>query len=256
MQQKQIYCTQCGAVIPPGEARCQYCGSSYAPEAEKEYMRRLDQVRRDLDKVGNVGEEASRREAVRVRRRVIRILAAILFLSAAAYGFFLFQQSREKIDNRKEYAWRAEHLPELDRLYEEGDYEALLEAYRKAQEEGHSLYDWEHAAFCGYYESASFARETLRMRDKGLFQEVDAVMLLYDELCFRGLAFRKGIPSEDRKVIRELVRPFENDLTEIFQASGEELDDFDRELEKHGGYPVYDSCRAYVQKHPEILAAR
>ena len=94
MQKKQIYCTQCGAVIPPGEARCQYCGSSYAPEAEKEYMRRLDQVRRDLEKVGNVGAETSRTESGRVRRRVLRILVTILVLSAAVYGLFLYQQRR------------------------------------------------------------------------------------------------------------------------------------------------------------------
>ena len=253
MQKKQIYCTQCGAVIPPGEARCQYCGSSYAPEAENEYMRRLDQVRRDLEKVGNVGAETSRTESGRVRRRVLRILVTILVLSAAVYGLFLYQQRRGNIDRRREYAWRAENLPELDRLYEEGDYEALMQAWHKAQEDGYSLYDWEHTAFCEFYEAAAFAGETLRMREKGLFQEDDAVMLLYDELCFRGLTFRKGIPSEDQKAIRELIRPFEDDLTVIFHASGEELDAFDQELDRYGGYPVYDSCRTYVQKHPEIL---
>ena len=49
-------CAQCGAVIPPGEAKCPYCGSYYEPEAEREYMRNLDQMRSDLDKGGNIGE--------------------------------------------------------------------------------------------------------------------------------------------------------------------------------------------------------
>lgn len=97
MQAKQIYCTQCGAVIPPGEARCPYCGSSYAPEAEREYMRKLDQVRSDLDKVGNIGEETSRTEAGRIRKRVFRILA--VFES----GFRIVPMKTENIMQRKKH---------------------------------------------------------------------------------------------------------------------------------------------------------
>ena len=82
-------CAQCGAIIPPGEAKCPYCGSYYEPEAEREYMRNLDQMRSDLDKVGNIGEETSRTEARRIRKRVIRILAGILIFSAATIPFLI-----------------------------------------------------------------------------------------------------------------------------------------------------------------------
>lgn len=253
MEPKQILCRHCGAVIPPGAARCSFCGSSYEPEAEREYMRTLEQVRSQLDEVGNVGEETSGKEIRRIRRRIFRILAVILIFAAAVYGLFLFLQKREDRKNREEYAWRKEALPALDRLYEEGDYEALLQAWQEAQDAGHSLYDWEHNAFCEYYESAFYVEEILRMREKGLFEETDAVLLLNDELRFRGLPYRNGIPAEDREAIRERIAPFENDLVEIFQAGGEDLRDFDNMLKKNGGYPEYNICKEYVSNHPEIL---
>ena len=253
MPAKQIYCTQCGAVIPPGEARCPYCGSSYAPEAEREYMRKLDQVRNDLDKVGNIGEETSRTEAGRIRKRVFRILAVILIFSAAIYGLFAYMQKREDRKNREEYLWRKDTIPALNQLYEEGDYDALMEEYQKAHKSGHSLYDWEHNAFCEYYEAAYYAGEALKMREKGLFEEEDAILLLNDELRFRGLPFRKGIPAEDMRLIQDRIAPFENDLVEIFHASAEELDDFDSMLKKNGGYPDYKASKEYIRAHPEIL---
>ena len=182
MPAKQIYCTQCGAVIPPGEARCPYCGSSYAPEAEREYMRKLDQVRNDLDKVGNIGEETSRTEAGRIRKRVFRILAVILIFSAAIYGLFAYMQKREDRKNREEYLWRKDTIPALNQLYEQGDYDALMEEYQKAHKSGHSLYDWEHNAFCEYYEAAYYAGEALKMREKGLFEEEDAIAMGVDAI--------------------------------------------------------------------------
>ena len=246
-------CAQCGAVIPPGEAKCPYCGSYYEPEAEREYMRNLDQMRSDLDKVGNIGEETSRTEARRIRKRVIRILAGILIFSVAIYGFFLFQQNREDRKNREEYLWRQETVPVLDQLYEEGNYDELMKAYQEAMESGHSLYSWEHNAFCEYYEASYYAGEMLKMREKGLFEETDAVLLLNDELRFRGFPLRKGIPDEDRKLIQTRIAPFENDLVEIFHASAEELDAFDSILKKNGGYPDYKACEEFVRNHPEIL---
>ena len=253
MQPKKIYCTQCGAEIPPGQAQCPYCGSAYAPEAEREYMRKLDHVRSELDNVGNIGEETSRNEIDRIRRRVIRILAGILIFAAAMYGLMFFLQTRENRDNRKEYTWQKENLPALEQLYEEGDYDALLEAYEKALEEGHTLYDWKYSTFCEVYKSKMFVDEILQMREEGVFEETDAIMLLHHELRFRGIRWSTGITEEDLEVIRDLVAPYENDLVEIFHASQEDLDTFDAELKKYRGFPNYDSCEAYVKDHPEIL---
>lgn len=253
MKAKQNLCKSCGALVPPGAARCPYCGSSWEPEAEREYMRSLDRVRNDLDKVGDIGEEAFQKESRRVGRRVIGIVIGVLLVFALLYGISLYRRSGEDRRNREEYAWKIENLPAMDRLYEEGDYDALLEAYKEAQDNGHLLYDWEHFYFCEYYQSVRYAREFLQMREKGLFEETDAVLLLNDELRFRGIAYRRGIPADDRKKILEIISPFENDLTEVFHASAEDIESFDQMLEKNSGFPEYNVCKDYVKSHPEIL---
>ena len=102
MENKQIICRQCGSIIPPGQARCPYCGSSYEPEAEREYMRKLEQVRADLDQVGEAGAEASSREIKRVSSRVMRILGVILVFAVIVMGIVHWHQQRENVSQRPE----------------------------------------------------------------------------------------------------------------------------------------------------------
>lgn len=252
-QAKKIICSQCGAVIPPGEAECPYCGSAYAPEAERAYMRKLHQVRRDLDKVGNTGAVESRREIGRLRRRIVRILAVILVIYGVLYGLFRYMEQKESRENRREYLWQQEEIPKLNAMFEAGEYDDLIDAFRRAGDEGHSLYEWEHYDFCVLYESTKYMDETLRAREKGLFTDSDAIALLYDELCFRGAGYKTRIPAEDRKLIQELYDPYRNDLVDIFHMTEEELESFDQMLKKYGGYPEYKACEEYVAGHPEIL---
>lgn len=249
----KIFCTQCGAQIPPGEAVCPYCGSAYAPEAERAYMRRLHQIRNDLDKVGDAGAAESAKETRRLRRRITLVLGIILSLSAILYGAFFFLRQKEEQENRREYLWAAENIPAFDAMFEKGDYDGLADAFLRAQEDGHSLYDWEHYDFCTVYAKIQYIDGTLQMRARGAFPETDAALLLYDELCFRGAPYRSRMPEEDLEILQALFAPYSGGLTEIFRLAGEELNAFDRSLQKSGGYPDYDACRAYVRSHPEIL---
>ena len=105
MQAKQIICRQCGAVIPPGTAACPYCGSAYAPEAEREYMRKLHRIREDLEDVGDAGKYASGKEISRTGKRTAVIVGIILAAGAALFLFFGVLRQRENINNRNEYAW-------------------------------------------------------------------------------------------------------------------------------------------------------
>ena len=252
MENKQIICRQCGSIIPPGQARCPYCGSSYEPEAEREYMRKLEQVRADLDQVGEAGAEASSREIKRVSSRVMRILGVILVFAVIVMGIVHWHQQRENTRNRQEYTWQQEVYPELNRLYETEDYKTLLEKVRAYEDEGHDLYQWEHRTFCELYESTIYADLFLESRKKGLFGEHDAVQLLHDELKFRGLDHRKELPSQDRQRLHGLLAPYENDLIEIFLMTEEDLQFFDRKLRESNGYPSYGDCEEYVRNHPEI----
>lgn len=252
MENKPIICRQCGSEIPPGLPRCPYCGSAYEPEAEREYMRKLEKVRADLSQVGEAGAEASRREIRSVSSRVLRILGVILVIALILMGIVHWHQQRENTKNRQEYTWQQEVFPELDRLYETGDYQTLLDKVRAYEDEGHPMYQWKHRVFCELYESTIYADFFLESRRKGLFGEQDAVQLLHDELKFRGADYRTELPAEDLERLRVLLAPYENDLTEIFLMSEEDLQFFDGKLRKGNGYPSYGDCQEYIRNHPEV----
>lgn len=86
MRVKKIVCSQCGAVLKPGVAYCPYCGSAYAPEAEREYMRKLHRIKEDLDDVGDTGAIVSKNEAGKVGRKVGVTVGVILFIAALIAG--------------------------------------------------------------------------------------------------------------------------------------------------------------------------
>lgn len=253
MPAKKIICRQCGAELAPGTAECPYCGSAYAPEAERAYMRRLDDIREDLDDVGDTGIEVSRTEIRRTGRRTALIIGLILAAGAALFLLFGLFRNRENMDNRREYAWRQEHLQELDALFEAGDYDALIKAFEDARDQGHDLYDWEHYEFCTFWEETVAVDHTLAGLREGYFTETDAEDLLYMELRIRGFRERRNIPEADMRIMTERAQRYQNDLVEIFHATPEDLKMFDEMLAKHDGFPRYEECSRYVKDHPEIL---
>lgn len=252
MQAKKIICRQCGAEIKPGTAVCPYCGSAYAPEAEREYMRRLHEIREDLDDVGDTGIEISRNEIGTTGKRTALIVGFIIAAGAALFIFFGLHRSRENRENRREYAWRQEHLQELDKLFEEGDFDTLISSFEKARDEGHDLYDWKHYQFCTFWEEAAYIDLNLEARQAGCFTENDAADLLYQELRIRGFRKRRNIPAGDLEIMASRAEKYQNDLEEIFHLSSEDLETFDRMLERNDGYPEYNACSQYVKDHPDL----
>ena len=253
MQEKPIICPQCGGVIPPGAPRCPFCGSAYAPEAEKEYMRKLHGVRQELGKVGNAGKEASEREAGTVGRKIAVTVCIIFAAAALIAGITLIVRSSENARDRREYHWSRENFPKWDALYEEGRYDELLELFDKALEEEHDLYDWEHYEFCYLYGDLLYAQYCRSRVMEGYFDADAAEELLYLELKLRGIPYRERLTDRDREILSGMLSPFEGDLTELFGMTEEEIRSFDASLEEKDGYPDSEQCRAYIMDHPEIL---
>ena len=248
-----VICPQCGGVIPPGAAKCPFCGSAYAPEAEREYMRKLYTVRGELGKVAGVGEQETLKEAGKVGKKIAFAVGAVLLIALIITGITVLLRNRENAENRKEYAWQAEAFPKMNALFDAGEYDQLVTEYQAALEAGHSMYDYEHGHFCEIYGSLRFIDGFRDGREHGVFGAEDAAMMLYNELRLFAFEGDDRISAEDKKILRELRKPYENDFAEIFAMSEEESSAWIESAEKQYGYPDYSKCTQYVKEHPEIL---
>ena len=102
---KKILCRSCGAEYDGRETKCPWCGTRTDAGAEREYMKKLSDVKDDLEGLSDIPEQSFRRNAGKQIRQIrgILIFALILFLIPA--GMLVSGELRERGRARKELAW-------------------------------------------------------------------------------------------------------------------------------------------------------
>ena len=248
MAEKTVICPSCGAHFAATEPRCPYCGTMYVPAAEREYMEKLDDVREDLEDVGDAGDAAGREAARHTGRHLLRLVILTAAFLAVLGGLFAWKASREKADTRAEYRWQREHFPEMDELLASGQYEELLEVYEAAQEADHDMWQWEHDDFCQIYRTIVYTRETLAFvesepSEKEHYQED----LLYGLMVMRGMTYRRELLREDEERLTGLAGELPEEVAACLEISEEDWETFDASLKKNGGYPAWDDIKAFFR---------
>lgn len=263
---KIVRCPYCGAEYEEGLLHCPYCGAVDDHQDETAFLEDLDELK---DKLEDLPEEAVRetnriqtREAVRDLGRIFRrvgIAAGIIFLLFAA--FFIYDRgiagntpARQKEESRKKYLWMRENIPLLDGMYEKGDYEGLLEAY--SREDENWFYEWEHYDLL----RGLYLLQRIRERDIPLAEETEKVygasarqtvedrsVLLADELQI--LYFdRQAENKEDIGTIRGMSEDVLYDLETRFSLSEEEKAHFEKIADEHYGYITISECKQFLEK--------
>ena len=177
MEVSQVTCPNCGAGFASNEARCPYCGTINPSGAEAAYMRQLEGLKDETDRLDdNVKRDLKvdlKRNAKRTVTVVIVVVAvlAALFLIANAVGSCEEQQDLRDFKARE--AFREQHFDELDCLYENGDDDALSEyVWSLADDPGFdALYSWDHVDFLEVHddwESLQYATRYLSNGEGGL----------------------------------------------------------------------------------------
>ena len=140
-------CPKCGAVYPKTEPKCPYCGYIHEEGAERKFFHGLERTRRTLDGVDDAARQDYRAEIRKNSRAVVKRVLIAAAILAAVIGLFAFAENRMFRDDRdyvQEMVWQHEHFPELDRLYEEKNYEELDALLNKYSAESHDIWDWDH----------------------------------------------------------------------------------------------------------------
>lgn len=239
-----VICRSCGAEYDSRVPNCPYCGTMNLPAAETAYMGKLETMRGELEKLGDFpGREAGRR--MKTLRKKFLIASAVVAVGLLIAFLVFARQNRLDAEQRKaEYLWQREAFREMDRLYAEKDYDALLSFYESAGIEGHQVWNYAHSAFCEYLELLAYARNTRREVEEGY---ADSWVLLRDELMLYRLERMESLSTEERLLLDEMREPLLEDLQSRFHLTEEERNAFRKTLEREG-YLSYSECEDFLKE--------
>lgn len=144
MKSKKI-CPSCTAEYSDTLPKCPYCGTLNIKGAQAEYLNKLESVRRDLEELEEVPLQETRKEAVRQGQFLKKILLVLGVLAVLFAGLMAWSNRPLKENRLEEYKWKQEMFPVFDELYENGDYDVLVEAYWEALDQGMPFWDWQHS---------------------------------------------------------------------------------------------------------------
>lgn len=245
-----VVCGSCGASFEEDLGKCPYCGSTNIKGAEQEYMGKLEDVRRDMGELDNAPMEELQ-AAVKKQGHFLRKIFVVILVIAAAAALIIFALTRdEKRDYKEQYLWQQEYFPQLSQLYDNGEYDAMLElaAHALADNPSATLWEWEHYNFYNAYFYASNFEFLLREREKGQLSESGYSSLLFEEwelVCLEEFEQAKYTKKE-LEVLAPYIELAREALASDWGMSDREYQEF-LQLAKENYYTVpYNRCEKFV----------
>ncbi len=247
-------CPNCGAAMEKYSPKCPFCGYINEEGAERQYMEKLDKVRRKLDVVD---EEAAGEYKKSYKKLFIIIVATLLVFAALATAYFLFKNFAESIirsrsnasgeDMLKEMTWQRENFPRYDSLYEAGKYDELLEAVYADYE--HDTYKWEHKDFVYVYGRYHDTVMLLTEVDKNGWNEYAASAATYNCMFFYYGNYAEELDEEEQEILKPCRDEMETIIKERLNYSEDELNRLKDEVINQYGNIEYDKCEKVAKKY-------
>lgn len=250
---KMIVCPNCGKEYDEDLPKCPSCDSTNLKGAEKEYLKQLENVREDMEDLEEVSGEEIRREVKSQSRRIRKILLICLGTVAALAAVFYISRNgicRDERDYKAEYLWQQENFPEMDRLYEAGDYEALYTFCASEENAGESgMYSWEHYPFVMAYSSCKSVEQYLEYVQETPRSEGVLTLLFSYEWDVKGiLQHQEDYTEAEFAALQPMLEKSEADFESRWRMSPEEYEALYTEFENAGGiYLDYNTCKEYVK---------
>lgn len=246
---KQVICSSCGAKFRQSLPKCPYCDTLNYKGAEAEYMGRLQNLRGEVERLGDIPEQETRKELKKLKP-VLFILLLIAVVVAGIVGLKEFLQRDEfETDSKEDIVWQKEMFPIFDELYNQEDYEKLLELFNEALIDGKAVYEWKHASFC--YESlrCQEINELLDQEAAGVtMEEYDEVFLLNAYWHLRGLSYGTELSEGEQKRLQPYVDECINRVGTRWNFSDEQQAEFEKQLKINQGIVPYDLCEEYIKQ--------
>lgn len=256
-----IYCENCHAPIEEDSAKCPYCGALNAIGGEKQYMERLYDIRKDVEELSAVPEEEYRR-AIGKTGRVIRrtfLLAAVL-AGVAVLVLFAgrkltdYELSAEEV--RAQMQWEKEMFPRLDALYDEGDYDGVVECvYGNQEDVYYSISNWEHADFINVYSRYQYCTEGLAQAVAEGYDAADAADCIIDTLFLIQERTYDSYTEAEETLIASYQEEVRKQVCTVFGIAEEDIDRLYEECCVEDAYGVYLDYQTAKKKVKDFVKA-
>ncbi len=245
---KIIECGSCGADFDEMLPACPYCGSMSIKGAEAQYMNKLEDVRADMEDLGNVVIDETKKEVKKQGKFILKVIGIILAVLLLLVGVeLIFGHDWKKRDPQEDYLWQQENFPKLDELYKQESYEELLVFYNEAYEEDRPIYDWEHAEFCSALDILLGFEEILEKEmSGGELTKYDYIDLLYAGFRVDNYEESSAYSVEEKEKLAPYIAVVREDFATRWNFTQKQLEDFERERTENHGYISYEMVRDYV----------
>lgn len=237
-QDKMLYCENCNAPIPADAAKCPYCGALNAVGGEKKYMEDLFELKDDVKELQTAPVKAYKEEVRKTGKMIRSTLFAVIIAALCIWGLDLWVHKsfdeREPIEDVKaQLDWERENYPKLDELYEEKDFDGILEFENQVMDEGlYSISGWEHYYFINEYRRYMSFKGDAAVIVSGNYDKDNVYWCIVDAMLLKQDKSYAGYTDEELQNIED-YRAETNDF--LIDTLGMEQDEIDE---------LYDECCA------------
>lgn len=239
-------CSSCAAEYDDTLPKCPYCGTLNYKGAEAEYFEKLEDVRSDMEELEEVPIHETKRELARQGAFVKKVLLFFGGIVLVLAALTVYMNRDMKMDAKAEYRWKQEVFPILDGLYEEGNFEELLDTYWEVAADDMPLWDWEHADFCDVLDQCLYLEDILDKEADG----ESLTELEYTYLLYYGFRLTKEMDDElsvdEVENLETYVERISADFQNRWEFTEIELEAITREREKNYGNVSFEFCEDYV----------
>lgn len=246
---KKIICKSCGAEFEDTLPKCPFCDSFNYKGAEAEYFEKLEDIREDVEELGQVPAAETRKE-IKKQGRFLKWIFIVLGLLVAGMLLFVFWVEREeKRDPQADYLWKKQNYPVMDELYEQGKYDELVAFYKEAWDADYPVMEWEHDQLCWLLVNVQTVESILEAEQNGEeLTEADYSSLLYYGFKMSNLENEYDLPEEEWEILRPFIQPIIDDFEVRWEFTDKDLKNIEKERSGSRGYVSFDFCDKYIKK--------
>lgn len=248
---KKIICQSCGAEFAEKLPKCPYCATLNIKGAEAEYLGKLQGVKEDMHRLTELpGQEQKKELKKQIKFWGIAALAVAIIVVLLQLLFYWKDREYDTYmdDRREALIWLSQHAEQLNALYEQEDYQALIAYLVEWEEQDTGLTVWEHWNFLCVCQSITWAKDILSQEAAGMELSLeDCQDLFFSEWVLKGIAYREDMTETEKEKLLRYGAELLQDYDRRFQLGEEENKSIEGMIQKTGGYVPADKLNAVVK---------